>query len=435
MRNRFLIIIAVIILISTLTKSQDWGNIVTWDSITTTHTVYSQKIFYGTDTVRITDLRYGNQYSNKESYNIKGLTISRAWNGSDYFTNVPVIFFVHGGGWTDGYEDWYKFVAQSFSGEKGWITISVDYRLTSDSVFIADDFCPDRNNCDETHRVKSAWYPDNINDVADAFQWTIENIGSMGGDVNKIFVFGHSAGGHLVSLLATHSDYQNIRSYIKGVISMSGAYQIKTLDEMTFSKAIDLTFLGGYSNNDAELDSASPANYISSGEEIPPFYLLHCGLDLPSLPEQKIFFKNRLELFNKEVYDDYLFEYSHVSEMTSIGFIDELPTQKIISFIENNILPVENNFASFTGEFALYQNFPNPFNPVTVISFQLPVVSKVQLKVYDILGNEVAKLINETKEPGIYKIKYDGGGLPSGIYFYALYLDRFKEVRPMVLLK
>jgi photosystem II stability/assembly factor-like uncharacterized protein len=70
--------------------------------------------------------------------------------------------------------------------------------------------------------------------------------------------------------------------------------------------------------------------------------------------------------------------------------------------------------------FNLDQNYPNPFNPTTVISYQLPVVSNVRLGVYDLLGREVAVLVNERKAPGSYEVKFDGAGLASGVYFYRL---------------
>jgi hypothetical protein len=68
----------------------------------------------------------------------------------------------------------------------------------------------------------------------------------------------------------------------------------------------------------------------------------------------------------------------------------------------------------------LLQNYPNPFNPTTVISFQLSAVSEVKLSVYDILGREVAVLVNERKGPGSYEVRFDGSNLASGVYFYRL---------------
>ena len=71
-------------------------------------------------------------------------------------------------------------------------------------------------------------------------------------------------------------------------------------------------------------------------------------------------------------------------------------------------------------EFHLYQNYPNPFNPSTKISWQSPVSSWQTLKVYDVLGNEVASLVDEFKPAGINEVNFDGSKFSSGIYFYQL---------------
>ncbi|HEX7573854.1 MAG TPA: T9SS type A sorting domain-containing protein [Bacteroidota bacterium] len=85
--------------------------------------------------------------------------------------------------------------------------------------------------------------------------------------------------------------------------------------------------------------------------------------------------------------------------------------------------------------FTLEQNYPNPFNPTTVISFQQPVVSKARLVVYDLLGREVAVLVNERKMPGRYELKLDASGLASGVYLYRLTVGSFVQTRKMIVLK
>jgi hypothetical protein len=86
-------------------------------------------------------------------------------------------------------------------------------------------------------------------------------------------------------------------------------------------------------------------------------------------------------------------------------------------------------------KFKLYQNYPNPFNPTTVIGYKLPVSSNVTIKVYDVLGNEVATFVNEYKPAGNYEIEFDATALASGIYFYQLKAENYSTTKKMILLK
>lgn len=86
-------------------------------------------------------------------------------------------------------------------------------------------------------------------------------------------------------------------------------------------------------------------------------------------------------------------------------------------------------------EFLLRQNYPNPFNPVTTINWQLPVGSHQTLKVYDILGIEVATLVDEYRDAGNYEITFDASMLSSGIYFYKIQAGLSSEIKKMILLK
>jgi photosystem II stability/assembly factor-like uncharacterized protein len=92
--------------------------------------------------------------------------------------------------------------------------------------------------------------------------------------------------------------------------------------------------------------------------------------------------------------------------------------------------------------FSLFQNYPNPFNPSTTITYSIPNVEtlhatslRVMLKIYDVLGREVATLVNESKSPGNYEVKFDGSRLSSGVYFYKLAAGNFMETKKMLLLK
>jgi hypothetical protein len=83
----------------------------------------------------------------------------------------------------------------------------------------------------------------------------------------------------------------------------------------------------------------------------------------------------------------------------------------------------------------LSNNYPNPFNPSTKIKFEIPDLEFVSLKVYDVLGNEIATLVDEEKLAGEYEVDFDGKGLSSGLYFYTFKAGNFSETRKMVLLK
>ena len=85
--------------------------------------------------------------------------------------------------------------------------------------------------------------------------------------------------------------------------------------------------------------------------------------------------------------------------------------------------------------YRLRQNYPNPFNPVTTITYGLPRYGHTRLTVYDIMGREVSKLVDEFRDAGTYTVSFDGTNLASGIYFYTLESGRFKETKRMLLVK
>lgn len=86
-------------------------------------------------------------------------------------------------------------------------------------------------------------------------------------------------------------------------------------------------------------------------------------------------------------------------------------------------------------KYSLSQNFPNPFNPTTRISYAMSIASFVTLKVYDVIGNEVSTLVNENKEAGYYEITFEAGNLSNGVYFYELRVGNFRDVKKLVILK
>jgi hypothetical protein len=86
-------------------------------------------------------------------------------------------------------------------------------------------------------------------------------------------------------------------------------------------------------------------------------------------------------------------------------------------------------------EFALNQNFPNPFNSTTVLRYEVPVASDVELIVYDLLGREVARLVRERQAPGTYEVRFDAFALSSGFYLCQMKAASFVQTRRMLLIK
>ena len=104
--------------------------------------------------------------------------------------------------------------------------------------------------------------------------------------------------------------------------------------------------------------------------------------------------------------------------------------------LDNELTGTYNNHGSLIpNDYKLEQNYPNPFNPITTIKYSIPKQSYVTLKVYDILGREVATLINGTKQPGEYEIEINDSNIPSGVYFYQLKAGEFIQTKKMILIK
>ena len=101
--------------------------------------------------------------------------------------------------------------------------------------------------------------------------------------------------------------------------------------------------------------------------------------------------------------------------------------------LDSTVKVIENNEPALN--YFLGQNYPNPFNPSAKISYSIPELSFVTLKIYDVLGNEIETLVNEEKPSGTYEITWYAEGLPSGIYFYRLESGKFVSVKKMILIK
>jgi hypothetical protein len=114
---------------------------------------------------------------------------------------------------------------------------------------------------------------------------------------------------------------------------------------------------------------------------------------------------------------------------------DSITARSIRWLMENVVVGTDRSTNNQPGSFSLEQNYPNPFNPTTKIKYALPKASHTTLKVYDVLGNEVATLVNNEKQAGSYEVEFNASALSSGVYFYKLQSGGFIQTKKMIVLK
>ncbi|HEY8506483.1 MAG TPA: alpha/beta hydrolase [Gemmataceae bacterium] len=174
----------------------------------------------------------------------------------------PVLFFVHGGAWRSGDKRLYGMLGETFAG-MGVGSVIINYRLSP--------------------KVR---HPEHVKDVARAFAWTYRNIARYGGRPDRIFASGHSAGGHLVALLATDETYLKAEELtaeaLRGVIPMSGVYSVLP----------DALFQSVFGEDRAARRKAFPINHVHNG--LPPFLILYAEKDLLTIDKMSVQFYRKL---------------------------------------------------------------------------------------------------------------------------------------------
>jgi arylformamidase len=180
--------------------------------------------------------------------------------------NGAVLAFMHGGGWTNGYKEWMAFMAPALN-DAGITFVSVGYRLAPRHVF-----------------------PAGFEDAADALAWLAARAADFGGDPRRIFVGGHSAGGHYAALLAVRADWRKSRDLppglVRGCLPISGVYDFTPESGLSMRPR----FLGPES---AEVErAASPLSALEP--PLPPFLLAHGDNDFPHLISQAERFEQAL---------------------------------------------------------------------------------------------------------------------------------------------
>lgn len=228
--------------------------------------------------------------------------------------DFPVLIFVHGGGWSMGSKDRFVYVRGHTGGDFGRFfarngigTVQINYRLSP--------------------AVK---HPEHVKDVARAVAWVQQNIARYGGDPERLFVCGHSAGGHLVSLLATDPQYLQAVGLkpadLRGVLTVSGVYSLTgTLPEHAGpipppdGKPVGpgVLFRHVFGEDAAEHLKASPLTHVTAG--LPPFLVASADHDLLTLADQAETFVKALKDKNDAVEDVRMTNRTHQTIIANVS--------------------------------------------------------------------------------------------------------------------
>ena len=216
--------------------------------------------------------------------------------------DAPVLFFIHGGAWMTGDKSTTAHIGKTFA-KKGILVVNVNYRL-----------------------YPQVQYPDFVWDVTDAFAWTVNNIEQYGGNPERIFVAGHSAGAHLATLISTNERF--LKSYglseqnIRGIIGISGPYYLH-----------QLLFPEIYVNEKIRYD-ASPIFHVNA--DTPPTLLFYADKDINGIDLQAYLMSVALQMNNVPFDTIEIPNRDHGLILNRIGSRQDLVTKKISDFIQDN---------------------------------------------------------------------------------------------------
>jgi len=145
---------------------------------------------------------------------------------------------------------------------------------------------------------------------------------------------------------------------------------------------------------------------------------------------------SQLQLFPDEPHGfDILIQDRVGNALTPAGLIAKDTVLAFLTRVLGSVSAVEIASSKLPTSYALEQNYPNPFNPSTRIGFKVQVSGFTSLRIFDLLGREVATLVNEELMPGSYEATWDAARLPSGVYFYRLQAGEFVETKKLVLMR
>jgi len=220
--------------------------------------------------------------------------------------NGTVVAFMHGGGWTNGYKEWMAFMAPPLTAA-GITFVSIGYRL-----------------------APAVTWPAGVEDAASGIAWVYKNIAAHGGDPERIFVGGHSAGGHQAAWLAVRSDWQTAAgvpaNVIRGALPVSGVYDFTEGNGMPANPR----FLGEDAGNDTD---ASPIHTIMN---TPPFLMAWGDRDFPHLIVQAEKMALALQDAGGQVEALSLTDCDHLGASYACGNTEGLWVRSLVEWVSNN---------------------------------------------------------------------------------------------------
>lgn len=226
---------------------------------------------------------------------------------------------------------------------------------------------------------------------------------------------------------------------IKGMVSNNGGVSYTTPFELANNPAIDEYWIaantyavspGGfdiayYSDSNGSSISSDKIIYTSSTITTPTTFFT------PAIISQTYYPQSSTRDYKPQVIEFY----NPTGEMGIVWVGVDGTSRKVYWNRLGQTTNVNNVSNEIPNEYELFQNYPNPFNPVTNIKFSLVESGLVSLKIYDVLGKEVAVLLNENKQAGVYEFQFDASKLSSGVYFYTLQTGDFIQTKRMTLVK
>ncbi|MCX6151392.1 MAG: alpha-amylase family glycosyl hydrolase [Ignavibacteriales bacterium] len=218
------------------------------------------------------------------------------------------------------------------------------------------------------------------------------------------------------------SDPDNVKPYFKKLTQIRSKYihdpKIELIDNTDNNNVYSYSSISG---NNVVLTAANFRNELKN-----------TNMDLSKLP-----YDGSSNYYLTDLIDGKVYKVTPEQRTAFLISLNEYQAKVFYYGLDSVTVVDVENFADtkIPSQYKLFQNYPNPFNPVSMIKYQIKETEKVTLKIYDMLGGEVATLVDEFKSPGTYYAQFNGANLSSGIYFYQLKSGKYLETKKLVLLK